>query len=515
MSVEGNVEFEKILPADLRRLPVTAQALDNQWLTAGELRGVWSGGRSRRAALREQGARVRTEYLRALVTADQVVVNRAYLYNNPVISQDYLAKAAGRDAFRQLLDDGVLVPFLWNEATPVQEPAFGLRDLEEVWPAWTAVAQECRMTCLSLDWDGAGEGAGAAGAADRLGSAFARYVQGLEQVDLPALARTLGVPPAGEQPLHERLRQVADFGRAQVEATGLVSRDALYRTFVVAPGSNPAERSYDPARAFGAEIKQVVDLAYNVNLADRLGAYALTPHDSLPRTALQEWQLAPRAAGPELSADHLVEVVRRTAFDILQEGLYVESFGQLTLDDVVALRQSAGWQQYQGAFQALLAAPDLADPQRFADPEHGAPAVVGGYVAMLREASDRAAGRRVGAAMARWTPTAELFIEVATGLVRIALGSVPFFEVISEVGKHFVKRAVPVSIRLVVGRGPGGREHARLGTGLRVVEGRFADDGRAQWESLITRLRSAGFAEHRGLGPGTHPAQLNGRDGAP
>ncbi|MFE0460816.1 hypothetical protein ACFW1A_16360 [Kitasatospora sp. NPDC058965] len=503
MSSEANVEFDRIQPEDLRQVPVIAQALDNQWLAAGELRGLWQGQLSRRAALRHQDDRVRAEYVRALVNGEQVVVNRAYLYNNPAVVRDYLSDSPEREAFKQLLGEGTLVPFLWNEASPVQQPLFGVE--ERGWQAWERVCQETRPSCLRMAWD---ESANAQDGT-ALGREFSRYAHDLNLLDFPALARSLDVSADRQEQLRQRFLDVADFSNARIRERGLVLRDELYRRFVVGDGSNPADRDYDPTREFGAEIKQVVDLAYNVNLADRLGAFALTPQGSLPRSALQEPVLRWAGQKAELSPEQLVEIMRRTAFEVVQEGLYVESFAELSLPDVLSLRQTPQWQRYLTRLQALLADPGVADPSRFADQQHGAPAVVSAYVAMVREASNRVARRKVAARMARWTPQVELLVEVATASVRVLFGSHPAFEILGEVTRAFANRAAPVVVRLVVNRTTGRAEQARLESSLRLIEGRFAGSGLRQWETLVADLRKAGFAEVGAIGGVAQVAELS------
>ncbi|MDH6145401.1 MULTISPECIES: hypothetical protein [Kitasatospora] len=502
MSSEANVDFEPIGPDGLKQVPVIAQALDNQWLATPELRGLWDGRLSARAALRRQDERVRAEYVRALVNGEQTVVNRAYLYNNPAVARDYLNDSPQREAFKRLLADGVLIPFLWNESSPVQEPWFGVDGAG--WQGWSRVCQETRLSCLRMDWDDAAN----AEDAQALGREFSRYAHDLNLIDVPALARVLEVPAERQERLRERLLDVADFCNTRIRETGLVLRDDIYRHFVVTDGANPADRGYDPTRKFGAEIKQLIDLAYNVNLADRLGAYALTPQGSPPRSALQEWHLKRQTPGRDLAPEQLVEIVRRTAFEVVQEGLFVESFAELTLTDVLALRGTPQWRRYLARLQGLLTDPLVAEPARFADPEHGAPAVVAAYVEMLREASSLVSKRRVAARMARWMPTVELLVEVANAGVRVLLGANPAFEILGEVTRAFANRAAPVVVRLLVNRQVGRAEQARLDSSLRVIEGRFPGSGLRQWETLIADLRLAGFTEVGAVGGRAEAAEL-------
>ena len=62
---------------------------------------------------------VQAEFLGSLLTARQVVINRTYLYRNPVISADYSQDGANRRAFEQLIAKRAIVPFLLYERSPV------------------------------------------------------------------------------------------------------------------------------------------------------------------------------------------------------------------------------------------------------------------------------------------------------------------------------------------------------------------------------------------------------------
>ena len=83
---------------------------------------------------REQGAmtpydifiRSRLEFLERQNTG-QVVVNRGYLYNNPALYQDFLYPGPQREAFKRLLDQRVLIPYLFNESSPADEARFTSR----------------------------------------------------------------------------------------------------------------------------------------------------------------------------------------------------------------------------------------------------------------------------------------------------------------------------------------------------------------------------------------------------
>jgi hypothetical protein len=58
------------------------------------------------------------------VNSPQVVINRAFLYNNPIVFGDFVPGAPDRDAFLKLLSTGAIVQLLVTEQTPADTPAF-------------------------------------------------------------------------------------------------------------------------------------------------------------------------------------------------------------------------------------------------------------------------------------------------------------------------------------------------------------------------------------------------------
>ena len=120
ISKVGNLEFEQLVPDELRAIPIGVQALDNQWLPRRLLARAMKYGIER---VEEQlNEMVRSEYMRALINGEQVIINRAFLYNNPVIIQDYRVAGKSREAFKTLLQDGVIIPSLYLENSPADEP---------------------------------------------------------------------------------------------------------------------------------------------------------------------------------------------------------------------------------------------------------------------------------------------------------------------------------------------------------------------------------------------------------
>src|SRR5579875_3275421 len=122
----GNVEFERLDIADLKDIRVITQALDNQWVPRELLKPAFQAGGITPALDKKLRKLVRSEYIRSLINGQQVIVNRAYLYNSAAVTQDYAGRHNPmREIFKQFLAKAAIVPFLLAEQTPVDSPQGG------------------------------------------------------------------------------------------------------------------------------------------------------------------------------------------------------------------------------------------------------------------------------------------------------------------------------------------------------------------------------------------------------
>src|SRR5258706_13832406 len=102
---DGNLDFKCLEPSDLGSVPVAVQALDNQWMPRKLLRKIKEKGRLTTGIEKERESYVRAEYMRALVNGRQAVINRAYIYNNQAVYQNYFQQGTSRKAFKTILKD--------------------------------------------------------------------------------------------------------------------------------------------------------------------------------------------------------------------------------------------------------------------------------------------------------------------------------------------------------------------------------------------------------------------------
>ncbi|MFL5799052.1 MAG: hypothetical protein ACJ77A_14125 [Actinomycetota bacterium] len=479
------IEFLAMDLADIDRISVVPQTLDNQWVPREMLAGMIATGQGLADVERARRSWVRAEYVRALVNTRQVIVNRAYLYNNPVILADYLRPGDDREAFEGLLRSGVLVAFLFSEESPYDEPAFSTdpRGLA----AWREVARSVPVSCMRLSWD---DDENRQKIREQLRRRFHTAAQDAVSYDTWALSRDLKLPIESETALRVQLGLMAHHCVAAATEGRLVTREELYGKFVVTHETAPAEGRYDASKPFAAEIKQLLDLNYNVNLPDALDAYALTPFDSLQRTALQEWHKGGRRE--PVTATELLDLLRRMAFDLVQGGLYLRSFGTLRLSDVREIRLTDEWAHYTRALDALLA-----DPLSFADPELGAPGVYRAYTDLAKVATRIGASGRMAELASVWNPVVELVVEVAGAALSVVWGAGVVFKIAGVISSKLLGKTAPLVVRLVVRGLTGRRAKAELSMSCDFMRAQLQDAAH-QWDFLTAKVREIpGWVEAR------------------
>jgi hypothetical protein len=488
----GDVEFERLEPHDLKSLSVLVQALDNQWLPRSLLQPAFKAGQITKSIDRKLKKAVRSEYIRSLINGQQVILNRAYIYNNPAISQDYSQKKGPkREAFKALLEEEVLVPYLLAEQTPIDLPASGAGaasnyEVDKTFPIWQQLCQEVRPRCVRLSWD---EKENWQSSRKHLAERFNRFAMGASAGDMDTYLRDLGLDPSARNSLGKRLVEVGQMclDLKSKDPDRLVTRNDLYKAFVTA-GNIPAERMYDSSKPFASEIKQLLDLAYNSNLPDALGGYLVTPVDSLPRTALQEWQQATKQ--PKITGEELLTLLQRTAFDLVGRGLNVKSMDALSLQDVREIRRMDEWAVYIQSLEALLK-----NPLQFAD--GGAARVYESYARLAKRITDLIEGQdRKDQVLTSWEPAVELLFNIAGAvLVCVWTAAGPIYQLAGQVAGLVGGATVPVVARLIIRDRTEIHAQQDLSTSVDFMKYKMVD-AKNQWKEIEHQVRKLpGFQE--------------------
>lgn len=474
----GNVEFEPLEPFGLKSVPVLVQALDNQWLPRSLLQPAFQAGQITRRIDRKLKKAIRSEYIRSLINGQQVILNRAYLYNNPAIAQDYLKKGQQREAFKALLEEGTIVPWLLAEKTPVDPPASGAGTISgfnvtQAFSNWQKLCQEVHTSCVRLSWN---EQENIRLTRQRLSERFNTFAASAAMKDIDAFIRDLGLDESAKKGLRKRLAEVGHFGLDMAEKGRLVTRNDLYKAFVTA-GDNPAERLYDGSKPFAAEIKQLLDLSYNVNLPDALGGYLITPVESLPRTSLQEWQDTARQQD-QVTADDILKLLQRTAFDLIEQGLNVKSMDALSLQDVRAIRRMDEWTTYIQSLEYLLQNPLLFS-------ESGATRVYDSYAKLAKRITDIIAGQdRKEKILTIWSPAIELIFYIAGAVLSCVWTSDgATYQLFGQVSGLVGAAAAPVVARMVIRDMSEKRAQQDLSTSIDFMRRKMVN-AKDQWKEI-------------------------------
>lgn len=502
-------QFEAIERDGLGAVPVLSQAFDNQWLPRSLLQAALQTGAVTPELERQREELVRAEYVRSLINGEQVVINRAYIYNNEIIYQDYLpAKNSSdfdevrrardsREAFKRLLQNRVIVPYLMYEKSPLEPPKFSTRSFEE----WKKVCLETPgMQCIRLSWD---DDQNREYTSDFLAGRFASFALSLVAKNLDKYLRDLGLDPSAKDEFRKRLHEVAQAALDLQAGQGRVNREDLYHAFISAPGTTSAERRYDYTKPFAGEIKQLLDLAYSRNLPDALDGYLLTPIDSLPRTALQETADELTGRLSNITVQDLMPMLQRTVFSLIQEGMYLPSLDLLSLPDVDQIRGMSEWYDYMAQLKALLQDPIASFAQG------GARAVHESY-ARLAEQMTKLLGDRYAQDMtksaARTVFVIELVIEIGAGLISVVgMPAGPIIQVAGAAALATVgKKALPFAVRFVVRDIASKRANKGLSNSIELMRGKMRE-GAQQWEELLRRIRETGVFEEGQVSPDKAP----------
>ncbi|MGP4002287.1 hypothetical protein [Streptomyces sp. 8N706] len=500
MSATAGGEFNRVVNSDLKPVAVVAQCLDNQWVPRELLGSMLEHGRSlRHAKVADARLRaVRHEYLRALLNSQQVIVNRAFFLNNHAVYQDFQNGGVSREAFKALLGDSVIVPYLYNETSLVEEREFTVQSEGE--RAWReAVGDVATGSCLRLSWD---NDENARLTRLKLGTSFHRHLLTMSMFEAEPLQRDFELDEEDTRRLQARLRDVSRWALDSESVT----RERFYKAFVVADDTNPAEGKYDRTKPFAAELKQLGDLKYNTALADALSRYPLTPADSLDRTALQEDRIISRSGG--VSADELLHMLQQQAFALIQNPLNV-GFTGLELDHVWRARGTDEWTLYKDSLLYLLQEPErlLETPEEFTARGQD---VYNRYVSLAEQLSGIVGRRREGV-VDRWQPIIKFSIHTLGSVISVMFDTDPYIEVAGEVADSIAAEASKAVVRFaVVGRDQR-RAGKQLETSVDLMQVKF-DRTRDEWNGLIRRMEESGFSSHRTVHRPDDDATLNAPD---
>ncbi|MFC3580080.1 hypothetical protein ACFONA_07865 [Sphingomonas hylomeconis] len=336
--------FRPMTPDQLHRNAVAASCLDDQYIDRGTLLSKSLGFRQHYTSC------VLDEFAKCLLSAEQVVVNRTYLQNTEVMQQLAPPNDEADDtAIIKLIDDGAIVAYLYSDEDPTLKGSVDSGAMNaDAASAWNRVCERTEPRCVRLDWD---DRIDRQLRSDRLATRFAQRLATVAETGRPDLLRDLSRRHSDED--------VAAFGRYLRDILLPIARDAptrrqLYERLVVQDGSDVVDTAIDVAKPFACEIKQLIDLIYNANMAGALGLNNVTPSGAVSADLLADAGLTPqrgREATPDLAA--AIAALAVTMQDRQHREQTVPHLGTLSLDQVVRIRDHSTWRRYVRAVSDL------------------------------------------------------------------------------------------------------------------------------------------------------------------
>lgn len=507
-------EFYPIEKSHLDFLAIIPQCLDNQWVPTSLLQKIIRSGKSRLDHLDELQDHIRSEYIRGLVNGEQVVVNRAYFQNNPQIYRDFrnVDKLEletfddNRESFKRLLRAGAIVPYLFNEDTPIGQQGFTA--IDEGSEAWGAVCRETAPKCLRLSWDDLENKR----ATRRMQFAFASFANSLSMTgnNLLQKIRLLQNAPTElteRRDFRERLKRLADVAQdisakaEEPEADGLpstfITRENIYKDFVVSDGSPVPVGAYDKSKPFAAEVKLIIDLKYNANLSDALERNILTPMDTPSRSLFLdlEFQKAKQNATADATSFlDTAKAIRQQIFALTQSSLTFEAFKDFDIRTVERVRNAPEWRSYIDTVKRLMCNPA-------AYGQGGVVDVYNAYVEMLKVAARFHHERQVQVTTKLWNPRIELTVDLGIAAVSLVLaqsGGPILYRVLKAVGGVAAGRAVSTVFSMATSNVVGSKVEKQLANSVDFMRTRLADPEK-QLKDIEDMLRlDSNFSEMGG-----------------
>ncbi len=354
-------------PADLEFNCVLPLALDDQWMPRGLLQRMAAGRLSAAAAERERRRLVRSEFVRSLITAKQVVLNRAFLFRNDAISEVY---TESRDALVELLEQEAVLVFLIDERDPLDSPYAKHPDAHSTARAWAEIARRTQVGCVRFSWDNA-ENEEHATAWHR---DFETRVRQAVQINCERLVTDAGAADGDAGVLRVQLNKVSR--RSLPKRPIPITRTRFYREFLVRSAEDIERRVYDFAKPNMIPLKWLIDLAYNSNLATRLGVALGGPVDSVHRSVVHASNHQSLGGGldPAPLRTAVLETIQDALFRRAYDAGALSVFDGIPLARVVEIRAGKPWLRYTAAVDGLLAEPAL-----LSHPERGLRQVLQNY----------------------------------------------------------------------------------------------------------------------------------------
>ncbi len=354
-----------ITPEQLELDATIPQCLDNQYVSDSTLHYMVENSLTYESPeikkLRE--AEIHNEFIRSLIYSSQVIINRAFLRNNEFLYSYYKPDSPELSAFAELMCKRVIIPYLYRETSLGDKLEF---DCQKAGDLATKVLLERvgDLPCVRLAVDNKSNEEKIA----KLGSYFREYLSGLKSKDellINNMASELFQCELQEDEWQTFLRNIDQFAKYVWEKGRSLSRNTIYKDWFIEDEGKKTDvskgRFVKPPNDFPYlyQIKKIVDLRYNTNLPDMLGRYTFTPVGLPSRVALQDFY-----DNTDIPSEKIEKFVNESFTDIrrifvanTQTAMNLPLLGELSIPDVVEIRQMPEWNTFKQSQQKILSNP--------------------------------------------------------------------------------------------------------------------------------------------------------------
>lgn len=339
------IRYYKVSPGEVSPHAVYPFVMDNQWcpLSFYENKNFQKDGLADRELEKVREEIQRKEICRGLLHARQLLVNRAFLQNSKVFIQWYKAHGTKEyDSFCRLLESGALLLVLFREQMPCEETAYDNTD----WTAWKQLCAEHVTYCLRMDWED--DRTNEMETDKLLGFPFHNYcvTTAENKYRIEEMTNAFTLSQADAEEMRRMWKQIQNSAIRTREKTGKgYTRNQFYTDYIIKENSNVVDCCISPEKRFARELKQMIDMRYNLNFAEAYGIKPMIPRDvQVNPVFVDEKAAAP--GGREISAEELIYAAGSFHPEFFLRDMPMPADTDLNLEQVEVMRNLTQWQKY-------------------------------------------------------------------------------------------------------------------------------------------------------------------------
>lgn len=367
----SNIKFFKVNSDDLSFVAGYPFALDNQWIPEIIYKNsdYWRSFKKDGFAAEDLKNIIDNEQQKclfmSLIHMRQVVINISTILNTRVI-QEYYINTKKKDTFRQLLQNGSIVVFLYgaDEMSPFINKKPEYESTQKAIEEWNDICRETPVYCIRENWSNS---------IDQHSIDFVKFCCTISDnlEDNEIIADGFEIDKLKRQQFFSVLRDISvqSFIKTRMNGTNIyrsmigLSRSYFYKSFIVREKERDDEQPtlnclFDDDKPFHAELKRMVDIFYNSIFTNYFKCYAMLPLNLptklnfLSRYYLNHSEQSLSEKELEFALTEFVlyqEILSK--INELGDEIYLDKW---TLENVCDLRKEEAWADYVNILESTI-----------------------------------------------------------------------------------------------------------------------------------------------------------------